>query len=220
LAIVWNAFCFGGTLFLAAGTLHWWRAWVFVCVVIVATVATMVGVMRDRPELLKERFKGILQRGQPWVDRLIVLMFAFSFGYLIWLIPTDVFRWHKLPKPGVIVSSLGLLLYATGFLVVALSLQANAFAIPVVKHQRERGHAVVDTGVYGIVRHPMYVGVILLMFGMPLWLESYAAALFAIVPSTALAVRILIEERFLRRELAGYEEYTERVRYRLVPGLW
>ena len=219
-AVAWNAVCFGGFMFLGAGTFHWWRAWVLLCVAVVATVAMMVGVFRDRPDLLRERMKGIIQKGQPMSDRLIVLPFVISFGVLFWLIPNDVFRLHLLPLPGLVVSSLGLLMFAAGWWIIALSFKANTFAIPVVRHQQERQHVVVDSGVYAIVRHPMYVGVILFMIGMPLWLESYAAALFAIVPSAALVVRILIEERFLQRELAGYEAYTKRVRYRLVPFVW
>jgi protein-S-isoprenylcysteine O-methyltransferase Ste14 len=219
-AIVWNGAFFGGLLFLCAGTLHWWRAWVFVGVVVVATAATMIGVLREREDLLRERFKGIIQKGQPLADRLVVLPFVFSYGLLMWLTPTDVFHLHLLGPPNVVVSTIGLLIFGLGWWIVALSFQANSFAVPVVKLQQERGHVVVDTGVYAIVRHPLYVGVILMMFGMPLWLESYAGALFAIVPSLTLAIRIVVEERFLRRELPGYEMYTERVRYRLVPWVW
>ncbi len=220
IAVIWNALCFGGFLFLGAGTFHWWRVWVLQGVATVATIAMMVGVLRDREDLLKERMKGIIQKGQPWTDRLIVLPFVISFGMLFWLIPNDVFRFHLLNRPNPIVSSLGLVLFVLGWWVIALTFEANAFAIPVVKHQTERGHVVVDSGVYAFVRHPMYIGVILLMIGMPLWLESYAAALFALVPSAALVARIFIEESFLKRELSGYEEYTQRVRYRLVPGIW
>jgi protein-S-isoprenylcysteine O-methyltransferase Ste14 len=220
IAVAWNAAFFGGLLLLNAGTLDWWRAWVFLAVAIIATVATMVGVLREREDLLKERFKGIIQKGQPPLDRIIVLWFVISFGYLFWLTPADVFRLHLLPRPGLVVSTLGLLMYGVGWWFVALSFRANKFAIPVVKYQEARGHVVVDAGVYSVVRHPMYVGVILMIFGMPLWLESYAAALFAVVPTAALVVRILFEERFLRRELTGYDAYTARVRYRLVPGIW
>ncbi len=87
-------------------------------------------------------------------------------------------------------------------------------------YQRERGQTVIDTGVYAVVRHPMYAAGILLMIGAPLWLESYAAALLASVPVALLIVRIRIEERFLRRELEGYDAYTRRVRYRLIPFVW
>jgi protein-S-isoprenylcysteine O-methyltransferase Ste14 len=90
----------------------------------------------------------------------------------------------------------------------------------VVKHQAERHQTVIDTGVYSIVRHPMYAGAVLLMIGMPLWLESYAATLFAIVPIILLAVRVVFEEQFLRQELSGYDAYTERIRYKLLPYVW
>ena len=89
-----------------------------------------------------------------------------------------------------------------------------------MKHQEERHQTVIATGVYGAVRHPMYAGAVLLLVGMPLWLESYAAALLASVPIGTLALRILVEEQFLRRALKGYAAYTERVRYRLIPFLW
>ena len=78
----------------------------------------------------------------------------------------------------------------------------------------------IDSGVYGIVRHPMYAGVVLVLIGMPLWLESYAAALLASVPIGLLVLRILVEEHFLRQKLKGYHAYTQRVRYRLIPFFW
>jgi protein-S-isoprenylcysteine O-methyltransferase Ste14 len=125
-----------------------------------------------------------------------------------------------LGKPGILVSSVGLVLFVAGWWMIYLALRENTFAAPVVKHQAERHQTVIDTGVYSIVRHPMYTGAVLLLVGLPLWLESYAAALLANVPIGLLAVRILVEEQFLRRELKGYDAYTERVRYRLIPLLW
>ena len=77
-----------------------------------------------------------------------------------------------------------------------------------------------DTGVYGIVRHPFYAGTPLVLVGLGLWLESYTAALFAVVPIAFLVVRLRLEERFLRRELPGYSEYAARVPHRLLPGIW
>jgi protein-S-isoprenylcysteine O-methyltransferase Ste14 len=220
LALLWNTSVFGLLLFVGAARLNWWRAWVFLGVVLVATLVTMFAVFRDRPELLKERSKGLIQKGQPVADRVAVLIFMVTFNCLIVFIPIDVFRLHLLPLPGPVVSSFGLLLFLAGWWIIALSFAANTFAIPVVKHQTERQHVVVDAGVYRFVRHPLYTGVILLMIGMPLWLQSYAAALLSIVPSAALVARIFVEESFLRRELPGYEEYTQRVRYRLVPYIW
>jgi protein-S-isoprenylcysteine O-methyltransferase Ste14 len=149
-----------------------------------------------------------------------VLLLIAGFLAVVAFIPLDVFRLHLLPKPGMLVSSLGLFLFIAGWWIMTLALLENAFAAPVVKHQEERQQKVIDTGVYRVLRHPMYAGTIPLLVGMPLWLESYAAAVLAIVPIGALVVRILIEEEFLRRELKGYDAYTERVRYRLIPFLW
>lgn len=219
-ALVLNAVVFGGTLFGLAGTFDWWRAWVYLGVVMIGMSTIMLTVMRPRPELMNERFKGMFQRGQPKSDRIIMLVFLIGYAAVVVLTPLDVFHFHWFGRPTAAVSSLGLLLVIAGYWVVAIVLQQNAFAVPVVRHQPERQQVVVDSGIYAIVRHPMYVGVIMLLVGMPLWLESYAAALLALVPSAALVVRILFEERFLNRELAGYREYTARVRHRLVPYVW
>jgi protein-S-isoprenylcysteine O-methyltransferase Ste14 len=79
---------------------------------------------------------------------------------------------------------------------------------------------VIESGIYGVVHHPLYAGAVLLLVGMPLWLESYSMVMLASVPIGTLVVRILVEEQFLRRALAGYNAYTERVRYRLIPFVW
>jgi protein-S-isoprenylcysteine O-methyltransferase Ste14 len=211
---------FGGLLFLPAGTLHWWRAWFFLGTVLVASVWSLISVFPGNEELLNERFKPPIQKGQPLADKIITVLLLTAFCGLIVFIPFDLFRFHLIGKPGRLVSTLGLVLFLVGWYIMTLALKENAFAAPVVKHQEERGQRVIDTGVYGIVRHPMYAGAVPLFVGMPLWLESYAGALLAIVPIGVLALRILIEERFLRRELKGYGAYMEKVRYRLIPGIW
>jgi protein-S-isoprenylcysteine O-methyltransferase Ste14 len=170
--------------------------------------------------LLEERFRPPLQKGQPLADKVVVVLLLATFVGLVAFIPLDVFRFHLMPRPGLLVSSLGLVLFVAGWWIMALALRQNAFAAPVVKHQEERQQRVIDSGVYGVVRHPMYAGAVPLLVGMPLWLESYAAALMASAPIGTLVLRILVEEQFLRRELPGYGAYTERVRYRLIPFLW
>jgi len=220
LGVVWNTAFFGGLLFLPAGTLDWWRAWVLLAVLLVGTVVTMVGVFRTRQDLLRERLKGLIQKGQPVVDRVIVLLFLVAYAASIAFIPLDVFRLHLLPKPNVFVSSFGIVLSVVGWSIISLVFKENAFAAPVVRHQSERQHHVVDTGVYAVVRHPMYAGIFLFNVGMALWLESYAAALLTLVPIGLLAIRIVFEEQFLKRELPGYEAYTQKVHYRLVPFMW
>jgi len=207
-------------LLLPAGTLHWWRAWVFIGVAF--TVLTMMAVKNlARSEgLLEERLKLPLQKGQPPADKILLPLCLVAWGGLIAFIPLDRFRLHMLGKPGPWVSWAGMLLVAIGWLVVYLSYRENAFAASVVKHQEERQHAVIDTGVYRTIRHPMYAGGVLIWLGMALWLQSYAAAALMILPIATIALRILAEERFLQRELEGYDAYTMKVRYRLVPFLW
>jgi len=220
LAMTWNTLAFSLALFAPAGTLHWWRAWVLLGVLLAVSMVTMATVFRTRPDLLRERLRGIIQKGQPLVDRVLVVSFVIAYFWSIVLIGRDVFHLHLLPKPNVAVSSLGLVLVLAGWWVISLVFKENTFAVTVVRHQTEREHHVIDTGVYSIVRHPMYAGIFLYNVGMALWLESYAAAIATLVPMAFLALRIVFEERFLRRELPGYDDYTRRVRYRLVPLVW
>jgi protein-S-isoprenylcysteine O-methyltransferase Ste14 len=218
--VLLNMAIFGGLLFVPAGTLDWWRAWVFLGVVFVGAVASTVSIFRVNKDLLAERFKLPVQQGQPLADKIVVALLIAGFVSVIVCIPLDVFQWHLMATPGTLVSSLGLVLFVVGWWIMTLALRENAFAAPVVKYQEDRQHTVIESGVYGVVRHPMYAGAVPLLIGMPLWLESYAVALLASIPIGTLVVRILVEEQFLRRELAGYNAYTERVRYRLIPFVW
>jgi protein-S-isoprenylcysteine O-methyltransferase Ste14 len=207
-------------LFLPAWTLRWERAWVMLGVVGLATGVTMWVAFRDNEGLFQERKRGLFQKDQPLADKLVVAPFALSLYGQVLSIPLDVFRWHLLPPPDPVLSSFGMVLFLAGWTLMTLVFRVNAFAAPVVKHQKEREQKVVDSGVYAVVRHPMYTGVALLLPGVALWLESSAGALFSLVPTGLLVVRILVEENFLKRELPGYAEYMQRVRWRLVPGLW
>ena len=218
--IISNIAIFGVLLFVPAGTLNWWRAWIFLSVLAIATVASTISIYRVNKAVLEERFKSPLQKGQPLVDKIIVTLFLTEFAGLIVFIPLDVFRFQFTRPPGPFVSLLGLVLFIAGWWIITLTLQENAFAAPAVRHLADKHQTVIDTGVYSLVRHPMYAGVVPLLIGMSLWLQSFTTALLAIAPITTLAVRIYFEEDFLRRELKGYEEYTRRVHYRLLPFVW
>jgi protein-S-isoprenylcysteine O-methyltransferase Ste14 len=207
-------------LFVPAGTLNWWRAWVLLGVFFVGTAASLLDLYSNHKDLLEERLKSPLQRDQPLVDKIVLMMFLVLFLGLFLLIPLDLFRWHFLPPVSAPVSWLGLALLLIGWRIVHVSLKRNPYAAPVVKHQRARRHVVVDSGIYSIVRHPMYAGAILFMFGIPLWLRSYAGTLLVVVMALLLVLRIVFEERFLRGQLPGYEAYVGRVRYRLIPWVW
>jgi protein-S-isoprenylcysteine O-methyltransferase Ste14 len=220
IGVILNVAICGVLLFLPAGTLDWWRAWVFLGVVLVLAVMSTVSLFRVNRGLLEERFKPPIQKGQPLADKILVMLVIAEFVGLIAFIPLDVFRFHLMARPGALVSSLGLVLFVAGWWIMTLAMRENAFAAPVVRHQEERHQTVIDSGVYGVVRHPMYAGAIPMLAGMALWLESYAAAMLVSIAIVTLVLRILVEEQFLRRNLAGYDAYTERVRYRLVPYLW
>ena len=170
--------------------------------------------------LLNERYGSPIQKGQPLADKIVTNLFVLSFFVMLLFIPADVFHFHVLDAPSFLVSFAGLLAFVAGWVLIASAMHENTFAAPVVKHQEERHQHTITTGVYAFVRHPMYTSVVLLAPGMALWLGSYAAALLSIVPIVLIAVRIVFEERFLRRELPGYEDYTRRVHYRLVPFVW
>jgi protein-S-isoprenylcysteine O-methyltransferase Ste14 len=207
-------------LFGPAATLSWWRGWVLVGAVAVASVVAIALVFPGNQGLVAERFKLPLQPGQPHADRVVVVALLASYFVSVAFVPFDVFDLHLFRLPDPLISAAGLGLFLVGWLLTALALRANHYAALVVRHQTERGQHVVDTGLYAVVRHPMYVGAILLFMGLPLWLGSWAGALVALVPVAILVRRIGIEERFLRETLPGYPAYAERVRYRLIPYVW
>jgi protein-S-isoprenylcysteine O-methyltransferase Ste14 len=208
-------------LFASAGTLAWWRGWVLLAVLLVVRVVGARAVHRVNPALLRERAMLPLHHDQPPTDRVLLLaVLATGFLGLPVVAGLDAFRWHALPRPAPTISAAGLVLFAAGWSIKNLALHANAFAAAVVRLQRERAHAVADSGVYAVVRHPFYAADPLILVGLGLWLESYAATLCAVVPISLMVIRLRLEERFLRRELPGYDDYTTRVRHRLVPGVW
>ena len=107
--ILTNLALYGGLLFWPAGTLKWWRAWVFLGVVLICTVATMF-FLRDRPDIINERFKSPIRKGQPLADKIILILFIVTYVGMIVFIPLDVFRFHLLLPPGALVSTLGLII--------------------------------------------------------------------------------------------------------------
>ena len=218
--VVFNVALYALLLFVPASTLHWWRAWVFLAVTVVVMALAVCTILPDNADLFSQRAKGIIQKGQPLWDRVLVILLVVSYVGQIVFTPLDVFRFHLLPKPSGLVLLFGLALYVAGWWIMTLAMKVNPFAVPVVRLQEERQQRVIDAGVYAVVRHPMYTGFVPMVVGPALWLQSYVAALLAIVPIAVLAVRSVFEERFLKRELRGYEAYTKKVRYRLIPFVW
>lgn len=221
LRLVADAVVVAIALFAGAGTLTWPRAWVLLAVLLVVRILSAIAVFRVNPTLVRERATVLIHRDQPWADRIILFAFMTSAFIGVPVVAAlDVFHWHVLPSPPPFLAALGLVSFAFGWIIKALALRENAFAVTVVRLQAERQHRLVDTGIYTVVRHPMYAGSPFVHLGLSLWLGSYTAALYASLPLVLLMVRMGLEERFLRAELAGYPAYMKRVPYRLLPGIW
>jgi len=211
---------YGAALFLPAGTLHWPRAWVLIALTAASTSLSTAYLSATSPEIVKERWRGPYQAGQPLLDRVLVSLFIVLYLATFVFTALDVFRWHLLRPPGVAVSGIGLVMYVASWALITRVLRENAFASAAVRYQEERHQRVIDTGPYAVVRHPMYAASIPLVLGLPLWLGSWAAAIAGVVVILCLTTRIPLEEGFLLRNLAGYAEYRRRVRWRLIPGVW
>jgi protein-S-isoprenylcysteine O-methyltransferase Ste14 len=208
----------GVLLFVAAGTLHWPAAWVFLGTLAILGVAGGLWLAKTDPALLAERMRPMMQNDQPAADKKFMLVFGFA--ALIWLLAIgfDV-REHGVRVPTAL-QALGwaMLVFASGFIMWVM--RENSFAAPVVKLQTERGHRVVSSGPYAWVRHPMYSGTMLFFVGAPLLLGSWWGGAMSPLFILLFAIRTRIEERALIAGLPGYADYAARVRYRLVPGLW
>jgi protein-S-isoprenylcysteine O-methyltransferase Ste14 len=205
-------------LFVPAGTLHWPAAWVFLGTIAILGISCGLWLARTDPALLAERMHPMMQRDQPAADKKFML--AFGIVALIWFLAIGLDqRYHASDVP-LALRALGwaMLLLSTGFIMWVM--RENSFAVPVVKLQTERGHRVVSTGPYAWVRHPMYSGTVLFFVGAPMLLGSWWGVAMSPLFIVLFAIRAEIEERALLAGLPGYADYTARVRYRLVPGLW
>jgi protein-S-isoprenylcysteine O-methyltransferase Ste14 len=210
----------GAVLFVSAGTIAWWRAWVLLGTMLAIHLIGNLSIARVSPTLLEERARFPLRRDQVSLDKLLLPAFMAAYAIVVAIDGYDANHDPVLGAPTAAISAAGIVLVVLGSTLVMLTLRTNAYASSVVRHQPERGHRVIATGVYSVVRHPMYAGLILAIFGMGLWLGTYAGAISTLLPAAILATRIVVEENVLRSTLADYDTYRTRVRYRLLPGIW
>src|SRR5882757_7540323 len=207
----------GALLFASAGTLHWPAAWVYLATSAVLGPACGLWLAKTDPALLAERMR-LTARDQPAADKKFMLVFAVT--ALAWFVAIGLDRRMQASEMPVALQALGLAMYLLSTLFIMWVFRENSFAAPVIKMQAERDHHVISSGPYAFVRHPMYSGVMLYFIGVPLLLGSWWGVGFVPLFFALFAIRTGIEERALTAGLSGYADYTARVRYRLLPGVW
>jgi protein-S-isoprenylcysteine O-methyltransferase Ste14 len=207
---------FGLLLFLPAGTFNYWQAWVFIAVFSFCTLAPSVYLLVTNPAALQRRMHAG-PTAETRTAQKIVITGAFLLLPAVMVLSALDHRFGWSPV-STTMSVLGAALVAIGLSLTQLVVIQNSYAAANITVESEQ--KVVSTGLYGIVRHPMYVGVLIMMVGIPLALGSYWGLLVLVPGVLALVVRILDEEKMLRQELDGYDEYTEKVHNRLVPYVW
>ncbi|MEN6342462.1 MAG: isoprenylcysteine carboxylmethyltransferase family protein [Methanospirillum sp.] len=207
-------------LLVLSGDPLWLEGWIFSLWFIVLCFTTILYLYRKDPALLEERFKQPGEGGQAGWDRFVV--YGLLVGFIIWfaVMPLDAKRFGWSPVFPLWLKAIGGAMLVGSFILFFRSYADNTFLSPLVRIQEERGQRVVSTGVYGFVRHPMYLGAVLMFIGAPLLLGSLCGVAVGLALTVLLMARIVGEEAMLARELDGYREYRQKVRYRLFPLLW
>ena len=203
-----------------AGDWRWVEGWIFVLSFWIFGFVTSARMYFKDPGLFKERFSPPVQKEQKASDK--ILIFLVFISYLAWMIisPLDAKRFGWSPQFPLWTKILGTLMTVVGFWLFYETFKENTFAAPVVKIQGERKQTTISTGVYAFVRHPMYLAASLYVLGGALLMGSIPGLAVAMIFVGVLAIRIIGEENMLRAELDGYEEYTRRVRWRLIPFIF
>jgi protein-S-isoprenylcysteine O-methyltransferase Ste14 len=206
----------GALLFIPAWTLNYWQAWTFLAVYFASSLAITLYLMRKDPKLLQRRMSG-----GPTAEKepaQIIIMFFASLGFISLIIFSALdhrFAWSRMPP---YVALAGDVLVALGFLAIFLVFKENTFSSATIELTPDQ--TVILTGPYALVRHPMYGGALVMLVGIPIALGSWWGLFVLLAMMPALIWRLLDEEKFLARKLAGYAEYQKTVQYRLIPLVW
>ena len=203
----------GLLVFIPAGTINYFNGWLFMGVLFIPMFLAGIVMMIKNPELLKSRLDAKeKQKEQGLVIKLSGLMFII--GFIVAGLDYR-YNWLQLPRLGVYIA-VGLFLF--GYIMWGIVLKQNTYlsrTIKVTENQK-----VIDSGLYGIVRHPMYTATVILFLSMPLVLGSIVSFFVFLMYPILIIIRIIYEEKFLEKELVGYIEYKKKVRYRLIPFIW
>ncbi len=207
---------FAVLLFWPAGTFDYWQAWVFIAVFVVATMVPTVYLAVRYPDAFRRRTRSGPLAETRMAQKIInigIIATTVAAGVLSAL--DHRFGWSAVPTSIVVI---GNVLVVAGLAMAEIVIIQNNYAAATITVEADQ--PVVSTGLYGVVRHPMYVGALIMMIGMPLALGSYWGLLTMIPGVLVFVARITDEEKAMRQDLAGYDAYTEKVHYRLIPGVW
>jgi len=199
--------------FIPAGTLNYWQAWTFMAILLVPMFGVLVYFLKKEPEVLERRMR--MKEKEP--EQKAIMLWSYPFFLAAYLLPglDRRFGWSAVPAWLVIVADAVVL---AAYLLFVRVMRENRFLSRVIEVDRKQ--TVIRTGPYAVVRHPMYAAVLPMYLIGPLALGSFWALIPAAAIPLALVARIRNEEKVLGRDLEGYEEYTQQVKYRLIPGLW
>lgn len=208
------------TLWMAGGDLEWWQAWAYSLLLLVAGIGGRVWAEWRHPGLLAERQSlEKMQDAKPW-DKVLAPLMAVSISFPLFIVAGLDHRRGWSPIFPIWLNILGLVLVTIGYALAVWALAENRFFSSTVRIQTDRGHVVCDSGPYRIVRHPGYAGNILPLLGIVLALGSLWTLIPAAVALIIAVIRTALEDQTLQEELPGYREYTRRVHFRLIPGIY
>ena len=200
-------------LFIPANTFNYWNGWLFMALLFLPMLIAGIVLIIKNPELLRKRLNAKEKENeQKWVLLLSGLMFISGF---ITAGLNYKYKWIELPNVVVVISSI---LFIIAYMVYAEVLRENTYLSRTIEVQENQ--KVIDTGLYGIVRHPMYAATILLFLTMPLVLGSVISFLIFLIYPFIIGIRIKNEEKVLEKELEGYLEYKKKVKYKIIPFIW
>jgi len=205
-------------LFLASGRLDWRMAWVYLGIYVIAITVTAFLLFRKNPELIAERAE--IKAGTKAWDKVLGALYIIMASLLLLLVCGLDMRFGWSPRIPAMLKLMALVIGVLGFSFATWAMVTNAFFSGTVRIQKERGHTVVSDGPYRFVRHPGYAGWTIFNIATPIMLGSWWSLAVTGLATLILIIRTALEDKTLRNELDGYTAYAERVRYRLIPGIW
>ena len=207
-------------LFICAGDLGWWQAWLYSMLILFAGIGGRIWAEQRHPGLTSERQNiDNIQNAKPW-DKVLAPLMAVTIGFPLVIVAGLDHRYSWSSEFPLWLIVIGFILVSLGYAFAAWAMTENRFFSSVVRIQTDRGHAVCDSGPYRFVRHPGYAGNVFALIGIVLALESVWTLIPAAVALFIAVVRTVLEDQNLRDELQGYRDYARRVRYRLIPGIY